>query len=57
MMATKKSKHNFSSYLLNDKILGWAGNENSNMRFKSKNVIWTLQSTYSLANKKIDKNR
>ena len=41
----------------NNKILGWAGNENSKMRFKSKNDFWTLQSTYLWANKKIDKNR
>ena len=57
MMTTKKSKLNISSYFFNDKILGWAGNENSKMRFKSKNDLWTLQSTYSWANKKIDKNR
>ena len=57
MMTTKKSKLNVSSYFFNDKILGWAGNENSKMRFKSKNDLWTLQSTYSWANKKIDKNR
>ena len=57
MMTTKKSKLNISSYFFNDKILGWAGNENSKMRFKSKNDLWTLQSTYLWANKKIDKNR
>ena len=57
MMTTKKNKHNVSSYFFNDKILGWAGNENSKMRFKSKNDLWTLQSTYSWANKEINKNR
>ena len=57
MMIIKKSKLNISSYFFNDKILGWAGNENSKMRFKSKNDLWTLQSTYLWANKKIDKNR
>ena len=57
MMTTKKSKPNISSYFFNDKILGWAGNENSKMRFKSKNDLWTLQSTYLWANKKIDKNQ
>ena len=48
MMTTKKSKLNVSSYFFNDKILGWAGNENSKMRFKSKNDLWTLQSTYCM---------
>ena len=57
MMATKKNKHNVSSYFFNDKILGWAGNENSKIRFNSKNDLWTLQSTYLWANKKINKNR
>ena len=57
MMVIKKSKHNVSSYFFNDKILGWAGNENSKMRFKSKNDLWTLQSTYSWANEKINKNQ
>ncbi|MDB4216369.1 NAD(P)-binding protein [Candidatus Pelagibacter sp.] len=57
MMTTKKNKLNVSSYFFNDKILGWAGNENSKMRFKSKNDLWTLQSTYSWANKEINKNR
>ena len=57
MMTTKKSKFNVSSYFFSDKILGWAGNENSKMRFKSKNDLWTLQSTYSWANRKINKNK
>jgi len=57
MMVTKKTKNNNSSYFFDDKILGWAGNENSKMRFKSKNDLWTLQSTYTWANKKIKKNR
>ena len=57
MMAIKKDKRNVSSYFFNDKILGWAGNENSKMRFKSKNDLWTLQSTYAWANKEINKNR
>jgi renalase len=57
MLTIKKGKQNVSSYFFNDKILGWAGNENSKMRFKSKNDLWTLQSTHSWANKKINKNR
>jgi predicted NAD/FAD-dependent oxidoreductase len=56
MMVTKKNKQNISSYFFNDKILGWAGNENSKKRFNSKNDHWTLQSTYSWANKRINKN-
>jgi renalase len=57
MIVKKKSKPNVSSYFFKDKILGWAGNENSKMRFKSKNDLWTLQSTYSWANKEIYKNQ
>ena len=57
MMATKKSKLNVSSYFFNDKILGWAGNENSKKRFNSKNDLWTLQSTHTWANQRINKNR
>ena len=57
MMVIKKSKQNVSSYFFKDKILGWAGNENSKMRFNSKNDLWTLQSTHLWANKKINKNR
>ena len=57
MMAIKKNNHKISSYFFNDKILGWAANENSKMRFKSKNDLWTLQSTSLWANKKINKNR
>ena len=57
LMAIKKNKHNISSYFFNDKILGWAGNENSKNRFSSTNDLWTLQSTYVWANQKINKNR
>jgi len=57
MMATKKNNHNVSSYFFNDKILGWAGNENSKKRFNSKNDLWTLQSTHTWANQRINKNR
>ncbi len=57
MMTIKKTKPNISSYFFSDKILGWAGNENSKKRFISKNDLWTLQSTYLWANKKINKNR
>ena len=57
MMITKKIKHNTSSYLFNDKILGWAGNENSKKRFKSSYDLWTLQSTHKWANKMINNNK
>jgi predicted NAD/FAD-dependent oxidoreductase len=57
MIEIKKTNKNVSSYLFNDKILGWAAKENSKKRFKSNNDLWTLQSTNSWANKKINKNR
>ena len=57
MMATKKSKNDISSYFFSDSILGWAANENSKKRFKSDYNLWTLQSTYEWANKKINKNK
>ena len=53
----KKTNLNVSSFLFNDKILGWAGCENSKKRFKSKTDLWTLQSTFNWANKKINQNR
>jgi renalase len=46
-----------SSYLFDDKVLGWAAKENSKKRFKSDQDLWTLQSTHNWANKKINKNR
>ena len=57
MIVIKKTKKNISSYLFEDKILGWAAKENSKKRFKNNQDLWTLQSTYSWANKKINKNR
>ena len=57
MIEINKTNKNVSSYLFNDKILGWAANENSKKRFKSTNDLWTLQSTNLWANKKINKNR
>ena len=57
MIAIKKTKKNISSYLFEDKILGWAAKENSKKRFKINQDLWTLQSTYSWANKKINKNK
>ena len=57
MIAIKKTNKNISSYFFNDKVLGWAAKENSKKRFKSNQDLWTLQSTYDWANKKINKNR
>ena len=55
MIAIKKNKQKPSSYLFNDKILGWAANENSKQRFSSKFDLWTLQSTYNWQIKKLIK--
>ena len=57
MFVIKKTNKNVSSYLFDDKILGWAAKENSKKRFKSHQDLWTLQSTHNWANKKINKNR
>ena len=57
MFVIKKTNKNVSSYLFDDKILGWAAKENSKKRFKSHQDLWTLQSTHKWANKKINKNR
>lgn len=57
MIAIKGNKDSPSSYLFNDPILGWAGNENSKKRFKSRYELWTLQSTFNWANKKINLNK
>ncbi len=57
MIAIKKNMNSNSSYLFEDSILGWAGNENSKQRFKSKYDLWTLQSTFEWANKKINQNK
>ena len=57
MIKIKKTGKNISSFLFDDKILGWAAKENSKKRFKSDNDLWTLQSTNVWANKKINKNR
>jgi predicted NAD/FAD-dependent oxidoreductase len=57
MFVIKKTNKNVSSYLFDDKILGWAAKENSKKRFNSDQDLWTLQSTHSWANKKINRNR
>ena len=57
MIAIKKNKKSPSSFLFDDPVLGWAGNENTKKRFKSKYDLWTLQSTFKWANKNIVKNK
>ena len=57
MIAIKKIKNLPSSFLFDDPVLGWAGNENTKKRFKSKYDLWTLQSTFKWANKNINKNK
>ena len=57
MIVIKKNIKSKSSYLFEDPVLGWAGNENSKKRFKSKYDLWTLQSTFRWANKKINENK
>ena len=57
MISIKKNKKSPSSFLFDDPVLGWAGNENTKKRFKSKYDLWTLQSTFKWANKNIDKNK
>ena len=54
MIAIKKNKMKPSSYLFNDKILGWAANENSKKRFSSSYSLWTLQSSVKWAKKTIN---
>ena len=55
MVVLKKTKNEISSYFFNDKILGWAAKENSKKRFKYKYDLWTLQSTYTWANRNFSK--
>lgn len=57
MFTLKKKQNKVCSYLFDDPVLGWASFENSKGRFKSKYNHWTLQSTYSWANKNINKNK
>ena len=57
LIEIKKTNLGYSSFLFSDRILGWAGNENSKKRFKSKSDLWTLQSTFNWANKKINQNK
>ena len=57
LIEIKKTNLGYSSFLFSDRILGWAGYENSKKRFKSKSDLWTLQSTFNWANKKINQNK
>ncbi|MEK9638857.1 MAG: NAD(P)-binding protein, partial [Pelagibacteraceae bacterium] len=44
-----------SSIKFNDELLGWAANENSKERFKSKETLWTIQCSQKYSKKIIDK--
>ena len=57
LIEIKKTNLGYSSFLFNDRILGWAGYENSKKRFKIRSDLWTLQSTFNWANKKINQNK
>jgi predicted NAD/FAD-dependent oxidoreductase len=56
VMAIFKNSLNLkpSSIKFNDKILGWAANENSKCRFRSNLQLWTLQSNIKWAKKNIN---
>ena len=43
-----------SSLKFNDDIISWAANENSKKRFKSNEMLWTIQSNEKWANKNIN---
>tara|TARA_B100001093_G_scaffold484257_1_gene517503 strand:- start:972 stop:1940 length:969 start_codon:yes stop_codon:yes gene_type:complete len=55
MAVFKDCKKNLiSSIKFNDNILGWAANENSKKRYKTKLSLWTIQSNEKWAKKKIN---
>ena len=49
-----KKNINISSVKFNDDILAWAANENSKERFKSSEILWTLQCTKKYSKKIIN---
>jgi renalase len=49
-----KSKLSINSIKFNDEMLAWAANENSKERFKSNEILWTLQCTEEYSKKIID---
>ena len=49
-----KSKLSINSIKFNDNKLAWAANENSKERFKSNEILWTLQCTEKYSKKIID---
>ncbi len=57
LMVTEKRNSNIpiSSIKFNNKIIAWASNENSKMRFISKKNLWTIQTTIKFSNKIINK--
>ena len=56
IMAIYKNNKNLpiSSIKFNDKILGWAANENSKKRFLSNYSLWTIQSNFKWAKNNIN---
>ena len=55
MLSYKKySKIDINSIKFNDNILAWAANENSKERFKSNQILWTLQCTEKYSKKIIN---
>jgi renalase len=49
-----KSKLNINSIKFNEDRLAWAANENSKERFKSNEILWTLQCTEKYSKKIIN---
>ena len=49
-----KPKLSINSIKFNDNKLAWAANENSKERFKSNEILWTLQCTQKYSQKIID---
>ena len=55
MLSYKKySIINISSVKFNNEMISWAANENSKERFKSNEILWTLQCTEKYSKKIID---
>ena len=55
MLAYKNySKINISSFKFNDNMLAWAANENSKERFRSSELLWTIQCTKKYSKKIIN---
>tara|TARA_B100001057_G_scaffold394714_1_gene403986 strand:+ start:375 stop:1343 length:969 start_codon:yes stop_codon:yes gene_type:complete len=57
LLVTNKTSNESSSFFTDDNVLGWISNENSKKRFKYKNDLWVLQSTFEYGKKHTDKYR